>query len=73
MISKGTSYSTEELGWFRIVFTVDESCLKLGLQRFVDGVHEIMSKGNVKLAKTNGHTEVNGHRGELFVQPVASE
>lgn len=40
MISKGTSYMTEELGWFRIVFTVDEDCLKAGLDRFVDGLNE---------------------------------
>lgn len=41
MISKGTSYPTEELGWFRIVFTVDEDCLRIGLQRFVDRLNEV--------------------------------
>lgn len=73
MISKGTSYLTEELGWFRIVFTVDEDCLKLGLQRFVDGVHEVLSKDGAELTKSNGDVRHNGHREELFVHPVASE
>lgn len=47
MISKGTSYLTEELGWFRIVFTVDEGCLRAGLQRFIDGLNEATGGGHL--------------------------
>ncbi len=39
MMSKGTGCHTEEFGWFRMVITVEEECVKLGLQRFVDVLH----------------------------------
>ncbi|KAI1407312.1 putative acc synthase [Hypoxylon sp. FL1857] len=35
IISSGSSYSTEELGWFRISFTVEKQALHVGLQRLL--------------------------------------
>ncbi|TRX91993.1 hypothetical protein FHL15_007090 [Xylaria flabelliformis] len=35
MISSGSSYSSEELGWFRISFTVEKQALHVGLQRLL--------------------------------------
>ncbi|KAI5920330.1 putative acc synthase [Camillea tinctor] len=34
-ISLGSSFSTEELGWFRISFAVEEEALHIGLQRLI--------------------------------------
>lgn len=34
-ISLGSSFSTEELGWFRISFAVEEQALYAGLQRLL--------------------------------------
>jgi hypothetical protein len=41
MVNKGTACLTEELGWFRIVFTVDQESLRVGLRRFLDGLREV--------------------------------
>ncbi|EPE28208.1 PLP-dependent transferase [Glarea lozoyensis ATCC 20868] len=34
-IARGSSFSTEELGWFRVSFAIEEQALNLGLQRMV--------------------------------------
>lgn len=47
MIANGSAFYTEELGWFRIVFTAEEAGLRLGLQRFVDGLQELKQKGEL--------------------------
>jgi bifunctional pyridoxal-dependent enzyme with beta-cystathionase and maltose regulon repressor activities len=33
VISQGTNYGTEELGWYRVSFAVEEQALNVGLQR----------------------------------------
>lgn len=40
MINSGSGCLCEEYGWCRIIFTVEEECLLVGLQRFIDGVKE---------------------------------
>jgi bifunctional pyridoxal-dependent enzyme with beta-cystathionase and maltose regulon repressor activities len=40
-ISKGQSFTPEEIGWFRIVFTVKEETLKVGLGRIVEALEEL--------------------------------
>ncbi|KAI1179309.1 putative aminotransferase class I and II family protein [Nemania sp. FL0916] len=44
MISSGSSYSAEELGWFRISFTVEEQALHVGLQRLLKCLKEIKAE-----------------------------
>ena len=39
-ITNGVKCHTEELGWFRIVFTAKEEVLHIGMQRFIDGLQE---------------------------------
>lgn len=41
MISSGSSYSTEELGWFRISFAVEEQALHVGLPRLLKCLQEL--------------------------------
>ena len=41
MIAKGSQFLSEELGWFRIVFTAEEDGLMIGLQRFIDVLQEL--------------------------------
>lgn len=41
MINKGSGCLSEEYGWLRIIFTVEEECLMVGLQRFVEGLKEV--------------------------------
>jgi len=45
MISSGSSYSTEELGWFRITFTVEEEALRVGLQRLLKCLRAAQTEG----------------------------
>ena len=41
MIAPGSLYETEELGWFRITFTVGEEALKEGLVRILKALQEL--------------------------------
>lgn len=50
MIAKGSAFLTEELGWFRIVFTAEEEALRIGLQRFVDVLQEMKGDGRFSSA-----------------------
>lgn len=47
MIAKGSAFYSEELGWFRIVFTAEEEGLRLGMQKFIDGLKELKQKGEL--------------------------
>ncbi|KAK5166421.1 uncharacterized protein LTR77_007964 [Saxophila tyrrhenica] len=40
MIAKGSRSLSEEIGWFRIVFTAEEKALRTGLNRFLEGLRE---------------------------------
>jgi hypothetical protein len=44
-ISAGSSYFAEELGWFRISFTVDKEALLVGLGRLFKCLQEIKADG----------------------------
>lgn len=44
-ISAGSSYFTEELGWFRITFTVEKEALLVGLKRMLKCLQEIKANG----------------------------
>ncbi|KAI0173471.1 putative acc synthase [Hypoxylon sp. FL1284] len=44
-ISPGSNYSSEQLGWFRISFTVEKQALDLGLQRLLGCLQEIEADG----------------------------
>jgi aspartate/methionine/tyrosine aminotransferase len=39
-LSKGSNSLSEELGWFRIVFTAEERAFRTGLERFWTGLNE---------------------------------
>lgn len=41
VISLGSSFSTEELGWFRVSFAVEEQALHVGLQRLIQCLESI--------------------------------
>ena len=41
MINSSSGCLSEEYGWCCIMFTVDPDCLRVGLQRFVDGLKEV--------------------------------
>lgn len=47
MIANGSAFYTEEMGWFRIVFTAEEEGLRLGLKRFIEGLEEQKQKGEL--------------------------
>ncbi|KAI2463100.1 putative acc synthase [Annulohypoxylon bovei var. microspora] len=44
-ISPGSSFSTEQLGWFRISFTVEKQTLQVGLQRLLKCLQGIAVEG----------------------------
>lgn len=44
-ITLGSSFSTEELGWFRISFAVEEQALNAGLQRLIQCLEFIQAGG----------------------------
>lgn len=44
-IAPGTNYYTEELGWFRLTFTVSREVLEIGLQRFWKSLQGIEERG----------------------------
>lgn len=44
-ISLGSSFSTEELGWFRVSFAVEEQALHVGLQRLIQCLKSIEHEG----------------------------
>ncbi|KAI2602061.1 putative aminotransferase class I and II family protein [Hypoxylon sp. NC1633] len=44
-ISPGSNFSTEQLGWFRISFTVEKQALDLGLRRLLECLKEIEADG----------------------------
>lgn len=44
-ISTGSGFSTEELGWFRVSFTVEKDALHVGLQRLLECLQEIKADG----------------------------
>lgn len=46
-IGKGQSFTPEEIGWFRIVFTVKEETLKIGLNRIVEALVELEGSGQL--------------------------
>jgi bifunctional pyridoxal-dependent enzyme with beta-cystathionase and maltose regulon repressor activities len=39
-IAMGTNFATEELGWFRLSFTVPRQALEVGLQRMLKALKE---------------------------------
>ena len=43
-IAAGTNYFTEELGWFRLTFTLPREPLMVGLKRFWKSLEEIENK-----------------------------
>lgn len=45
LISLGSSFSTEELGWFRISFTVERQALEIGLKRLLKLLKAIEAEG----------------------------
>ncbi|KAK4244483.1 putative aminotransferase [Corynascus novoguineensis] len=44
-VALGTNFFTEELGWFRLTFTVCQDALDIGLQRMVQTLQEIEQLG----------------------------
>ncbi|KAL2193660.1 putative aminotransferase class I and II family protein [Corynascus similis CBS 632.67] len=44
-VALGTNFFTEELGWFRLTFTVCQDALDIGLQRMVETLQEIEQLG----------------------------
>lgn len=44
-ISAGSGFFTEELGWFRITFTVEKEALLVGLKRLLKCLQEIKADG----------------------------
>lgn len=47
MIAKGSAFLSEELGWFRIVFTAEEAALRTGLQRFIEVLQALKHSGQL--------------------------
>ncbi|OAG01875.1 putative acc synthase [Paraphaeosphaeria sporulosa] len=45
VVSQGSSFGTEELGWYRISFAMDEQALNLGLQRLGNCLKSIENNG----------------------------
>jgi 1-aminocyclopropane-1-carboxylate synthase len=45
IISQGSSFGTEELGWYRISFAVEEQALNVGLQRLGACLDSIKNDG----------------------------
>jgi hypothetical protein len=45
VISQGSSFGTEELGWYRISFAVEEQALNVGLQRLGACLDSIKNDG----------------------------
>jgi bifunctional pyridoxal-dependent enzyme with beta-cystathionase and maltose regulon repressor activities len=45
VISQGSSFGTEELGWYRISFAVEEDALNMGLKRLGMCLHSIKNDG----------------------------
>jgi len=40
-IARGSLFGTEELGWFRLTFTISEEEIRLGIQRLVEALEEV--------------------------------
>lgn len=41
MVAPGSLYESEELGWFRVTFTVGEEALKEGLTRILKALEDL--------------------------------
>lgn len=44
-VSPGSGFSTEDLGWFRVSFAVEEQYLRVGLQRLIQCLRDIEADG----------------------------
>lgn len=44
-IAMGTNFATEELGWFRLSFTVPREALEVGLQRMLKALQDTERAG----------------------------
>ena len=44
-IALGTNFSTEELGWFRLSFSVSREALEIGLQRMLKTLQQVEKLG----------------------------
>jgi len=42
-IARGSLFGTEELGWFRLTFTLSEEEITEGIRRLVDALEELQS------------------------------
>ena len=42
-IGRGSGFYTEEIGWFRLTFTMDKETLKEGLKRFISVLDQFNS------------------------------
>ena len=63
-LSRGSIFFTEELGWFRLTFTLPKEELHLGLRRLVGALSEM---------ETNGWAEMQeGFQGMHLVPDVES-